>query len=596
MTQVGELFSGSRSIGIYWRAKLGSFINSPFVFAALIVVVLSALVTLAIFNEGRKRAIENEHKLLETFSIALAEHVEQTLQRGDQILIDNREVFLRSRATFLGQLQRHNRTVDRETMPLESVIGPDGRMLISTTPDGGIATNPVDLSDREHFRFHATSANPERDDVFISKIVLGRVSKKPVMQITRAFRSPSGELLGVGVVSVNPLEFVEPYTKMVASNRVITLRGPGNSGLMRVSKEGTQYSIDYTNKSNIRNQLMNNERGGIDAKSMIDGMSRIYGYSKIKGYPLYVLVSSDLDTVIDEPYITKNKSVLYIVALLTFSLIGLMGTALWSQGLMLKLSANNLLLQKNVREIELARSAQRHMVASLSHELRTPLHGITGHAQLLSMDLAGDPLLCESAETILKCSKDLRIIVNKLLDQERADSGKEIIRIEQVNLPALMLEVAHLHQASATRAGLEFSVEVSKIPNLIIESDSMAIKRCLHNLLSNAIKFTEKGGISLRASLSPDKTVCIVVKDTGIGIAEENLTTVFQHYSFMSQITQTRVSGTGLGLALCRRLCELLGGSITVKSQFGAGSEFILTLPVANRNTPGEIGQKVKAT
>lgn len=564
------------------KAGLPEFPLSPLVAVTMVVLVLFVAITWILVHLSAQQAVAHEKKLLETFSISLAEHVEQAVKRGDQLLQQNRDLFLRNPSGLREQLERNNRVVDRRDFPLEAVIRSDGRMLISTT-SSGTTSDPVDLSDREHFRFHADQVAPFHDDIFIGRIIVGRVSRLPVMQISRAIRDPNGHLLGVGVVSLNPDEFIAPYRQMVTSNFTITLFGEDRIGRMRITREGAQYSMDYSRSETVSAMLLS-PRGSVEAVSTVDGVRRLYGYSKVKDLPLYVAIGSAINDI-QGGSLSASTTLNYVAGMLLVSLLALLLAALWSQRLTLRLANINHALTHNIREMEMSSLAQRQMVTSISHELRTPLHGIAGHAQLLTLDMTADDPRRESAEAILKSAIDLRSIVGQLLDLGRAEAGKEVLRIETVNLTELIHEVSLLHQAAAERSGLQFRVKV-EVPELTIHTDPIALKRCLHNLLSNAIKFTPHGSVEVEVMPGPDASVRIAVRDTGIGIPSDHMDKVFDYYSYLSQISKSTVAGTGLGLALCQRLVRQLGGDISVQSREGSGSEFVITLPIGSAGGP----------
>lgn len=566
-----------------WMLFIRDLVASPLVAATLVTIILFLATVITVVVNGQERAMREEKVLLETFALSLSEHIEQAIRRGDDLLVQVRDAYLRNPAHIKDFLEAHNRTVDRHVFPLESVVDANG-IMIASNADTRTPTPRVDLSDREHIRVHKESGDATKDRIFVSKVVIGRVSKKAVLQITRAMRSPSGEFLGVVVVSLNPEEFVEPYRRMGGADSIIAIIGTEDRiGRLRVSHDKTEYSVDYTASPSVAEMISKNS-GTLEAVSVADGTNRIYAYRHIEGLPLLVSVGSSVGEVknISSAFFFGNLP--FISVMVSASLFGLLGLAIWSRILVLRLMRSNDALAENMREMAMANSAQRNFIATVSHELRTPLHGIMGHAQILSLDSPPGPLR-ESADAIFKSTGDLRAMVTQLLDMARVEAGKEVLHLEPVVVTTIIDEVTQLHRAAAEHANLSFTVDSAAVRNLVIVTDSIALKRCLHNLLSNAIKFTRQGGITVTAGADDSGNVRISVADTGVGIAPENIDKIFDYYSYLSQVANRNAAGTGLGLALCRKLIEMLGGRLSVESTPGQGAVFHVELPAKGPTT-----------
>jgi hypothetical protein len=201
-----------------------NLVASPLVAATLVTIAFFVVTAIGLTRSAQEHAIAEEKLLLNTFALSLSEHIEQAMKRGDDLLKQLRHAYLKDPRRIKEFLEAHNQVVSREVFPLEAVMDADGLMVASNT-DTKIPTPRVDLSDREHFRVHKEAADPSIDKLFVSKVLVGRVSKKAVLQLTRAMRSPSGEFLGVAVVSLSPDEFIEPYRHMGGSDSVISIIG-----------------------------------------------------------------------------------------------------------------------------------------------------------------------------------------------------------------------------------------------------------------------------------------------------------------------------------------------------------------------------------
>jgi signal transduction histidine kinase len=175
-------------------------------------------------------------------------------------------------------------------------------------------------------------------------------------------------------------------------------------------------------------------------------------------------------------------------------------------------------------------------------------------------------------------SKHLLRLIEEVLLFSRLEAGREEILRERVDLAALAREACGLVEPLATEKGLEFSTELAPEP-VWVETDFGKVHQIVLNLLSNAVKFTDTGTVELTLRVDGAHAE-LRVRDTGIGIAPENLDRIWDAFSQVEQAPTRRVGGTGLGLSVTRNLARLLGGDVTVESRMGAGSTFILRLPL----------------
>ena len=219
-------------------------------------------------------------------------------------------------------------------------------------------------------------------------------------------------------------------------------------------------------------------------------------------------------------------------------------------------------------------------LASMSHELRTPLNAIMGFTGWILMGMEGD--LNEEQTKQLNFVKSnaehLLTLINDILDISKIEAGKIELAIGEFNLSEVIVDVANSIFPLAKEKGLELIYDISE--EIIINSDKRRIKQILMNLLSNAIKFTLKGSVKIKVNNLNKKTLEIIVEDTGIGIEEKNLKTLFQSFHQLDISSKKEYEGTGLGLYLCKRLLDLLHGEISVKSQLGKGSQFKFNIPI----------------
>ena len=226
-----------------------------------------------------------------------------------------------------------------------------------------------------------------------------------------------------------------------------------------------------------------------------------------------------------------------------------------------------------------ANAAKSEFLAVMSHELRTPLNAIIGYADLLDAGVAGDlnEAQREQLSRIRIGSKHLLRLIEEVLLFSRLEAGREEVLRERMDLVALALEASALVEPLAREKGLAFVVELATEP-VWVETDPGKVHQIVLNLLSNAVKFTDAGEVALTLHASGGEAV-LQVRDTGIGIAPENLERIWDAFSQVEQAPTRRVGGTGLGLSVTRNLARLLGGDVTVVSRMGIGSTFTLRLP-----------------
>jgi PAS domain S-box-containing protein len=242
-------------------------------------------------------------------------------------------------------------------------------------------------------------------------------------------------------------------------------------------------------------------------------------------------------------------------------------------------------LQEKNLELEKASRAKDHFLAGMSHELRTPLNAIIGFTGTLLMRLPG-PLTADQEKqlrTVQGSAWQLLSLINDLLDLAKIESGKVELKLEPVECEAVVQDVATALQPAAKAKGLAFEAAVAP-PDLAVRADRRALSQILLNLTNNAIKFTETGRVQLLVGRRQEAGRTLTefsVSDTGAGITTEDQARLFQAFAQVDTTRKQHQEGTGLGLHLSRKLAELLGGRITLRSEYGKGSTFTLVLTEA---------------
>ncbi|MFF3634606.1 HAMP domain-containing protein [Streptomyces sp. NPDC002250] len=251
-------------------------------------------------------------------------------------------------------------------------------------------------------------------------------------------------------------------------------------------------------------------------------------------------------------------------------------------------------LEARAQQLSLASRYKSEFLANMSHELRTPLNSLLILAQLLAQNPSRNltPKQVEYAGIIHSAGSDLLQLINDILDLSKVEAGKMDVSPERVPLRQLIEYVEATFRPMTSQKSLDFTVSTAPGAPADLLTDDSRLRQILRNLLSNAVKFTEQGSVELRIEPAPDDEVpegvvrggtivAFRVKDTGIGIAEQQRETIFGAFQQADGTTSRKYGGTGLGLSITREIAHLLGGAVTVASTPGKGSTFTLFLPVA---------------
>ena len=235
---------------------------------------------------------------------------------------------------------------------------------------------------------------------------------------------------------------------------------------------------------------------------------------------------------------------------------------------------------KKLAGAEAASHAKSTMISSISHELRTPLNALLGYLELITEGLAG-PVTDQQTEMLGRmklAALHLLQLVEQILTYSRTEAGQLQVNLEAVDVGGLAQETAALIEPQLATTDLSFQMRLPR-ERLTVVTDPALLRQILINLLTNAIKFTDSGEIGLEISAHGKDLRCDV-HDTGIGIAAKDMERIFEPFERVEQERVVREEGTGLGLAVSRRLARLLGGDVTATSKLGVGSTFTLRLPL----------------
>lgn len=233
-------------------------------------------------------------------------------------------------------------------------------------------------------------------------------------------------------------------------------------------------------------------------------------------------------------------------------------------------------------DAENASIAKSQFLANVSHELRTPLNAVIGYAELLRDELVDNAAAMDDIDRILGAAHHLLALINEVLDLSKIEAGRLDLEETDLDFERLVRQCVDTIRPAARKNEIDLSIKVE--PRVYAaRGDEKKIRQCVLNLLSNAVKFTHGGTVSVEVAvrdLAGDAFVAIDVRDTGIGMSEEQMQRVFEPFVQADSSITRRFGGTGLGLAITRRIARMMGGDVLVESEVGVGSRFVLLAPL----------------
>jgi len=445
-----------------------------------------------------------------------------------------------------------------------------GRIIASALQG---TSSPTDLSDREFFRTH-------RDDpsvgLLVSRPVVARPQNIVALPVSRRVSTLGGTFAGVVAARVDPTYFGSLFR--AAGADVVTLLRTDGVVLARFPE------IDLVNSPAVPHSPVlagarAQPRGTLISRSSVDGTHRLGAYRAIPKVNAVVTAGYE-STTINRAWLGRTYPFLILLAGGIAFLLSVAWLVQRHQRATAVALAETAAARATAEQLADVKGA---FLANMSHEIRTPLGGMLGYADLLLKSRL-DRQQVDWAVKLKSAGDQLLAVINDILDYSKLESGNFHIDAKPVPLESVVDEVRSMMIPQAEARGLELRGTFEPTLPRWVRLDPVRLKQILINLLSNAIKFTDRGVVAINVGrgvrAGAPHGLRIDVADTGIGIADDKIASVFERFTQVETHAARGRGGTGLGLSISRRLAELMGGSLTLESRLGIGTTVHLALPL----------------
>ena len=444
-------------------------------------------------------------------------------------------------------------------------------------PDG---TGPVYVGDRPHIR--AAMNHPTRS-LIIGAPLVAKVQHRLSIPFARLVFSRQNRVIGIIATGVPAQTFSAQFDETdIGPNGALSIVDLNKRTLLGRFTVKRKLASGITIDSRFLAKMLTAGRGRFTQKSAIDGVERTVAFRTLRGFRIAVAASLALK---DAQPKTANQRLYNLVGALVVSAFIIIGLGVWLRQLIIarRLVMLNHEADEARRDAVAASRAKSDFLAHMSHEIHTPMNGVIGLTHL-ALDTELDATQRDYLTKINQSAGLLLRVINDILDVSKIEAGKVELDEAPFQIDALLEGVSSMAGVQAAQRRIPFRITLAAdVPRALI-GDALRLGQVLTNIVGNAIKFTEHGEVDLTVALvssAPEVTMIrFSVRDTGIGMTETQLSRLFEPFGQADASITRRFGGTGLGLAISKGLVDRMGGRLEVSSRYGAGSTFIIDLPL----------------